>query len=189
MTTGRINQISHLRAPGFPPGGSPPGPIAPEGAEVRYKEGTHEASGRSGFPGVPGESRTTIQLPPLSPSAPVRTQGSRRPPSRAAGGCGIRPSGGGAGPRGTTPANGGYHRAASSRNLASGMASSQPSTDSNGAGGQKAPGLRSPQHRTGTTADKSPSVLAVGPRPHPTSPRKAILQAWKIRGGCPVSAG
>jgi hypothetical protein len=78
MTTGRINQIPHLD--GHPRGlvrrsGRLPGrPTPPRGCECRYKEGTHEASGRRDRPGVPGETRTTIQLPPLSPSAPVRTQ-------------------------------------------------------------------------------------------------------------------
>ncbi|KAJ5223217.1 uncharacterized protein N7469_009457 [Penicillium citrinum] len=36
--------------------------------------GAHEAPGRRGAPGVPGTTRAAIQLPPLSPSAPVRTQ-------------------------------------------------------------------------------------------------------------------
>jgi len=53
---------------------------------VRYKEGTDEPSGRSGFPGAPGESQMAIQLPPLSPlsagphavSPPVAREGGRR---------------------------------------------------------------------------------------------------------------
>jgi hypothetical protein len=46
----------------------------PRGVEGRYQEGAHEAPGRRGAPGVPGVTRAAIQLPPLSPSAPVRTQ-------------------------------------------------------------------------------------------------------------------
>ena len=45
--------------------------------------GAHEAPGRRGAPGVPGTTRAAIQLPPLSPSAPVRTQ--VFPPGRPSG--------------------------------------------------------------------------------------------------------
>ncbi|KAJ5577368.1 hypothetical protein N7459_006332, partial [Penicillium hispanicum] len=53
------------------------GPNAPPpsgGGGNVYQEGAHAAPGRGTSPGVPGEARTTIQLPPLSPSAPVRAQ-------------------------------------------------------------------------------------------------------------------
>ena len=53
------------------------------GEECRYQEGAHEAPGRRGAPGVPGTTRAAIQLPPLSPSAPVRTQ--VFPPGRPSG--------------------------------------------------------------------------------------------------------
>jgi hypothetical protein len=60
---------------------------------------------------------TTIQLPPLSPSAPVRTQGSRR--ATLSGGGGLRHTALGWRVRTpwTTPANGGSHGAAPPRNL------------------------------------------------------------------------
>ncbi|KAJ5256518.1 hypothetical protein N7478_012622 [Penicillium angulare] len=132
MTTGRINQITNLR-------GTPrarrhrgrrhrTGPTLPADGEreLRYKEGTHEAPGRRGSPGVPGETQTTIQLPPLSPSRPVRHAGvPTRSPWRTG---------------------------------ASGVASGQPSTDSIGAGGQEALGLRLPEttHRARTAAGDPP---------------------------------
>ena len=53
------------------------------GEECRYQEGAHKAPGRRGAPGVPGTTRAAIQLPPLSPSAPVRTQ--VFPPGRPSG--------------------------------------------------------------------------------------------------------
>ena len=107
MTTGRINQITNLR-------GTPrarrhrgrrhrTGPTLPADGEreLRYKEGTHEAPGRRGSPGVPGETQTTIQLPPLSPSRPVRHAGvPTRSPWRTGVGCGMWPSGEGTGPCG-----------------------------------------------------------------------------------------
>jgi hypothetical protein len=77
MTTGRINQITRSEAwPGKESYiyNSCPGTYTPGGVRVYIVEGAHGAPGRSGIPGVPEETRTTIQLPPLSPSAPVRTQ-------------------------------------------------------------------------------------------------------------------
>ena len=50
------------------------GPTPPKGREFDKRKGRGEAPGRSGIPGVPEETRTTIQLPQLSPSVPVRTQ-------------------------------------------------------------------------------------------------------------------
>ena len=92
----------------------------PKGVECRYQEGAHEAPGRRGAPGVPGVTRAAIQLPPLSPSAPVRTQVFRpgRPCGRCqAAACGPRVKG--PDPAGT-PTNGGFRGAAPSRNLSFG---------------------------------------------------------------------
>ena len=47
------------------------------------QEGAHKAPDRRGIPGVPRMTRAAIQLPPLSPSGPVRTQVFR--PSRPGG--------------------------------------------------------------------------------------------------------
>ena len=106
MTTGRINQITNLS--GLPgawqePPGRPARPTPPRtGARVEILgRGATSAPGRREPPGVPGSPRATIQLPPLSPSRPVRhAEDPARPPGRAGAGCGIWPSGGGTGPRG-----------------------------------------------------------------------------------------
>ena len=82
MTTGRINQITSLL--GDPrPAGEPArrgGPTPPEGQSfVKRKGRTGRPTGATA-PGVPGGPHAAIQLPPLSPSAPVRTQVTHRPP-------------------------------------------------------------------------------------------------------------
>ena len=83
------------------------------------RKGRPKAPGRGGSPGVPGTASTTIQLPPLSPSVPVRSQvfkAQDRPCGRGgllrhtALGWRVRTPW-------TTPANGGSHGAAPSRNL------------------------------------------------------------------------
>ena len=162
----------------------------PRGVEGRYQEGAHEAPGRRGAPGVPGVTRAAIQLPPLSPSAPVRTQWSRR--AARAGGGGLRHTALGWRVRTpwTTPANGGSHGAAPPRNLVSGVASGHPSTDSSGAGGQRAPGLQAPPRRPrrGRSPDAarrgsrgSPTGAGAGHKAHQhTRPRKGIHQAGKV---------
>ena len=105
MTTGRINQITRMSGGGGPPGCDPRAATTPRpppgGGQSVYQEGARGAPDPRGSPGVPGTTRAAIQLPPLSPSAPVRTQidPSPRYGRRGVGlPCGIRPSGGGSGP-------------------------------------------------------------------------------------------
>lgn len=103
------------RSPGSAGGtGATRGAHAPEGAEFRYTEGAHGAPDRRDHPRRTGRARAAIQLPPLSSSAPVRTQRFRPPPGRAGTGCGIRPSEGGPDPRATAGerrlAQGGFPR-------------------------------------------------------------------------------
>ena len=90
----------------------------------------------------------------------------------------------------TTPANGGSHGAAPPRNPVSGVASGHPSTDSSGAGGQRAPGLQAPPRRP--RRGRSPDAARRGSRGSPmgagagheahqhTRPRKGIHQAGKV---------
>ena len=71
------------------------------GEECRYQEGAHKAPGRRGAPGVPGTTRGGHPIAPTKPlSAGPHAGVPAWPPERAGAGCGIRPSGGGSGPRG-----------------------------------------------------------------------------------------
>ena len=71
------------------------------GEECRYQEGAHKAPGRRGAPGVPGTTRGGHPIAPTKPlSAGPHAGVPAWPPGRAEAGCGIRPSGGGSGPRG-----------------------------------------------------------------------------------------
>jgi hypothetical protein len=66
-------------------------PTPPMGREFVKRKGRGEAPGRCGNPGTPGDSQTTIQLPPLSPSAPVRRSVNRCPDGRRlAATCGVQ---------------------------------------------------------------------------------------------------
>lgn len=105
------------------------------------------------------ERTATIQLPPLNPSEPVRTQviQAGRPLGRCqAAACGPRVEGP---DPADTPTNGGSREAAPPGNLAGRMASGQRSTDSIVAGRQMAPGLRSPP--TESTAGRTPRGLTL----------------------------
>ena len=105
-------------------------------------------------------------MPPLSPSEPVRTQVFQpgRPYGRGlAAAYGPRVEG--PDPM-DTPANGGSHRAASSRNLGEIVARCQPSTDSISAGDQKAPGLQTPRRLSARPqAPLTPTATARKKRP------------------------
>ena len=154
MTTGRINQITRVSRAKGPPGCDPRGstpPVHPRRGQSVHQEGTHGAPDRRAGPGVPGTTRAAIQLPPLSPSAPVRTQFG---PSPRYGG-----RGGGRSLRHT--ALGRRDRAPWSRRqtadttgrlppgiFVSGVASGHPSTDPISAGHHTVPGLRPPRRHT-----------------------------------------
>ena len=131
MTTGRINQITRW---GAPPGRAPtPGPKHqrevppgrahnPRGGQSVYQEGTPEGARPRRQPRRTGDD---IDDHPIAPTKPLSTgphAGVQRPgpPLRAGGGGGVAAA---YGPREegptpwTTPANGGSHGAAPSRNL------------------------------------------------------------------------
>ncbi|KAJ5458790.1 hypothetical protein N7530_010734 [Penicillium desertorum] len=119
-------------------------------------EGAHEAPGYGGTPGVPGDAET-IQLPPtkLLQHQSAR-RGSDQAPVKALAGCGMWPSDEGSRPRGQRRRTADPTGRLPPGIRVSGMASGHRSTDSNGAGRQKAPGLQSPQRRHQGGARREP---------------------------------
>ncbi|KAJ5453394.1 hypothetical protein N7530_012861 [Penicillium desertorum] len=97
-------------------------------------EGAHEAPGYGGTPGRQSARR-----------------GSDQAPVKALAGCGMWPSDEGSRPRGQRQRTADPRGAAPSGIWVSGMASGHQSTDSNGAGRQKAPGF---SHRSGGTREE-----------------------------------
>ena len=128
-----------------------PGTTARRRQKLVTLAGANEAPGRSGTPGVPGDAGDH----PIAPTEPFRTGPHAgdpgRSPSRALPGCGIRLSGGGSGLRGHADERRLPRSGSPQESCAIAMASGQRSTDSIGAGDQKAPGLRSPQRTTART--------------------------------------
>lgn len=153
-------------------------------------EGTDAPSGLSGSPRRTG--RVAVDHP-IAPTKPLKAGlHAGTPPTAQQGGLWLRHTT--LGWRGRTPwaapADGGCHGTASSRNLASGMASGQPSTDPNSAGCPKAPGLRSPQHRTGATAvDLLRFIVASAKSLHPQAPARRSFRQGRREADCPLSAG
>jgi len=85
MTTGRINQIPYLAgAPGRRRGRTRGHPGPPEGDQSSVYQSGCDHPGGSGGPAYRG-LLTPIQLPPLSPSARVRTQAGPPAPEGAGG--------------------------------------------------------------------------------------------------------
>jgi hypothetical protein len=147
MTTGRINQITHLEGTRHSPGGGRRGPQPPEGQKFVKRKGRTERPAGAGTPAYRGDA-TDHPIAPTEPlSAGPHAGTPAGPPSRAGAGCGIRPSGGGSGPRGQRRRTADPTGRLPPGILVSGVASGHPSTDSSGAGGQVAPGLRAPQRR------------------------------------------
>ena len=169
MTTGRINQITRW---GAPPGRAPtPGPKHqrevppgrahnPRGGQSVYQEGTPEGARPRRQPRRTGDD---IDDHPIAPTKPLSTgphAGVQRPgpPLRAGGGLlrhtalgrRVRPRGRRrrtAVPTGRLPPG----------IFASGVVSDHPSTDSGGAGDQRAPGLRTPPTRNAQNTMGHPS--------------------------------
>jgi hypothetical protein len=145
--------------------GEPRDPSPPaNGGESVYQEGAHTAPGRGGSPGVPGKTPTAIHLPPLSPSAPVRTQVFQPGrPQRTGAGCGIQASGGGTGPHG----HAGERRLPQGGSLPESQRQAWSATihpqDSSSAGDQTAPGLQlsrtAPSAATARPPEGRPQLL------------------------------
>lgn len=151
MTTGRINQIARCGAdPGARArrsGRGSRGPNTPRGGkECVSGRGARGARSRR----RPWRTRGDADDHPIAPTKPLSAGPHAGvpagPPGRAGAGCGIRPSGGGAGPHGrrrrtAVPAG----RLPPGISVA-GVASGHPSTDPGGAGDQAAPGLQRSRH-------------------------------------------
>jgi hypothetical protein len=190
MTTGRINQITRsLGARGgveAPRGADPtPGPCPRRGRKIGIRNRRTSAQLRRPAPSAPGEPPTAIHLPPLSPSAPVRTQGIPPAPLRARAGCGIRPSGGGTGPVDNADERRLPRAGSLQESGLQDLASGQGSTDSISAGGARAPGLRSTADQPGAAAGESPPRCCVQDRiDHQRQTRRGsrsnreVIQRW-----------
>ncbi|KAJ5453349.1 hypothetical protein N7530_012816 [Penicillium desertorum] len=134
-------------------------------------EGAHEAPGYGGTPGVPGGT-----LKPGSDQAPVK----------ALAGCGMWPSDEGSRPRGQRRRTADPAGRLPPGIWVSGMASGHRSTDSNGAGRQKAPGFG---HHSGGTREELGESPPITTRPGTEWPPRGpkALRGEEVMGGSGVA--
>ncbi|KAJ5453337.1 hypothetical protein N7530_012804 [Penicillium desertorum] len=110
-------------------------------------ERAHEAPGKRRHPRRTGDAEA-IELPHKLLQHQSARRGSDQAPVKALAGCGMWPSHEGSRPRGQRRRTADPTGRLPPGIWVSGMASGHRSTDSNGAGRRKAPGLRSPQRGT-----------------------------------------